>query len=164
MFDYSCFIIYLWIPPSLYHPQIHPIFLILAYWICSKWYLSVGTLTKLSFFSYLVRKKNRCSLRTSFSLVSLLCIDTNIVPLWCHSQRMKQGSADGLLAMLSELKVQMLQFCAVPLAQALRTVFQGPCGLDHHEWLGTSMCSVPYSPSTPFSLKSYSSWVPPSFL
>lgn len=95
-----------------------------------------------AFILFLLRKKNWCSLRTSFSLVSLLCIDTNIVPLWCHSQRMKQGSADGLLAMLSELKVQMLQFCAVPLAQALRTVFQGPCGLDHHEWLGTSMCSL----------------------
>lgn len=116
---------------------------ILAYLICSKWYPSVGTVIKLSLFCNYLKRKIYVYSKTLLSLVNLLYINTNTMPLCCLGQRMKWDSDDGLLAMAQWAQSQTTPvLCPAPLAQIKWRVFMSPSDLDYHEWLGTRMCIV----------------------
>lgn len=81
--------------------------------------------------------------KTLLSLVNLLYINTNTVPLCCLGQRMKCNFDNGLLAMDQWAQRQTTPVLGpVPVAQMKWRVFISPSDLDYHEWLGTRMCVV----------------------
>ena len=108
----------------------------------------LGLLQSLHSFPTYLKRNIDVGLKISFSPVSSLCIDT-----LCPRAALIKACSAALLTdcepRLTELKVKLPPFCAVPTTQTKWGVFRGPSGLDCHECLRTSMCLLPLLPRHP---------------